>query len=571
MKRNFTSPAIALAGVLLTLSVSAQVGNYFAGFNSGAGNTGSYNAFVGYQSGPSANTGWYNSFFGYQTGYLNKGGSYNTFVGSFAGYDNSSGLSNTFVGWAAGSNNTTASANSFFGNLAGYQNSTGANNAFFGSATAYNNSSGANNSFFGSRAGYNNTTASHNTYIGFSAGEKTTGGANNVFVGSLAGFSNTTGQSNVSVGYSSGYALTTGFNNSFLGLQAGASTTTAEGNTMLGTAAGRFNSTGYRNVFVGMSAGQNNTTGGDNTFVGRSSGLNNKTGRGNSLLGFLTNTSSGGNLLNATAIGTRAFVSASNALVLGAIKGVNGATVTAKVGIGTTAPAYLLHVNGVAAKPGGGSWTVASDKNLKQDITPFENGLSTILEMKPVWFRYNGKAGLPTDRQFVGVIAQDMQVLAPYSVGEFIYQDSSGAEERYLDYDPSALTYTLVNAVKELQRQNEQQLEEIKALRDALTEVKALLGKEPLRDLAMSAKLWQNFPNPFTQQTVVPYHVPESSNHAEIIIFTSSGQEVYRMTLIEKGQGEVEISDKHLASGAYVYHLVVDGVSVDSKKMVLDK
>lgn len=571
MKRMSTSLAIAFAGVLLPLSMSAQVGNYFAGSNSGAGNTGSYNAFAGYQSGPSANSGWYNTFFGYQTGYLNKSGSYNTFIGSFAGYDNSSGLSNTFVGWAAGTNNSTASANSFFGNLAGYQNSTGANNAFFGSAAAYSNTTGANNSFFGTRAGYNNSTASHNTYLGFSAGEKTTGGANNVFVGSLAGFNNTTGQSNVSVGYSSGYALTTGFNNSFFGLQAGASTTTAEGNTMVGTAAGRFNSTGYRNVFIGMSAGQNNTTGGDNTFVGRSAGLNNKTGRGNSLLGFLTNTSSGGNLLNATAIGTRAFVSASNALVLGAINGINGATATVKVGIGTTAPAYLLHVNGVAAKPGGGSWTVASDKNLKKEITPFEDGLSTILEMKPVWFRYNGKAGLPTDKKFVGVIAQDMRMLTPYSVSEFVYQDSTGAEERYLDYDPSALTYTLVNAVKELQTQNAQQLEEIKHLRDALAEVKALLGKEPLGDPAMSARLWQNFPNPFIQQTVVPYHVPETSNRAEIVIFTPAGQEVYRMTLLQKGQGEVEISDKDLASGAYVYHLVVDGVSIDSKKMVLDK
>jgi hypothetical protein len=51
-----------------------------------------------------------------------------------------------------------------------------------------------------------------------------------------------------------------------------------------------------------------------------------------------------GTLNNATAIGANALVSESNAMVLGSINGINGAAANTLVGIGTTAPSYLLHI-----------------------------------------------------------------------------------------------------------------------------------------------------------------------------------------------------------------------------------
>ena len=53
-------------------------------------------------------------------------------------------------------------------------------------------------------------------------------------------------------------------------------------------------------------------------------------------------------LTNATAIGANAMVGESNALVLGSISGVNSATSSTNVGIGTTTPQYTLDVNGNA-------------------------------------------------------------------------------------------------------------------------------------------------------------------------------------------------------------------------------
>ena len=153
--------------------------------------------------------------------------------------------------------------------------------------------------------------------------------------------------------------------NAFLGF-AGNSSTTGNGNTGVGVGAFSFNSTGANNAAIGVNALVNNTTGSANTASG-GGGLflnttgnnntasgnlalsNNTTGSNNTALGYNAGPDSGhANLSNSTAIGSLAQVTASNALVLGSINGVNGATADTSVGIGTTAPAAKLDVHGNA-------------------------------------------------------------------------------------------------------------------------------------------------------------------------------------------------------------------------------
>jgi hypothetical protein len=119
------------------------------------------------------------------------------------------------------------------------------------------------------------------------------------------------------------------------------------------------------------------------------------------------------------------------------------------VGIGTTNPTYKLHVVGDAAKTTGSFWTSISDKRLKKEIKPFTEGLQVLTKINPVWFQYNGMAGMPNDgRNYVGIIAQEMQKIAPYTIGTF--QDEETKTD-YLNYDPNAILYILINSVQEQQ------------------------------------------------------------------------------------------------------------------------
>ncbi len=206
----------------------------------------------------------------------------NTFAGVNTGSGNTSSYFNSFFGWGAGKVTTSGHGNSFFGKDAGIANTTGNNNSFFGVGAGALNTTGGGNAFYGVNAGRHVTTASFNTFFGTNAGTQTTDGDQNAFFGAFAGDANTTGV----------------------------------GNTFVGRDAGRDTADGGYNVFVGRRAGYFNTTGSFNTFVGPEAGYN-EGGQRNTYIGWLSGSSLGSELFNATAIGALAEVSESNTMVLG--------------------------------------------------------------------------------------------------------------------------------------------------------------------------------------------------------------------------------------------------------------
>lgn len=120
-------------------------------------------------------------------------------------------------------------------------------------------------------------------------------------------------------------------------------------------------------------------------------------------------------------------------------------------GAPATAGALLL-VNGNAAKPGGGSFVATSDRRLKTDVTDFTDGLEQLKQLKPVNYRYNGKAGTNSRSPFVGLIAQEVLPVLPYMVGSFMgrLDEADQEDTQLLTLDTSALTFVIVNAIKEL-------------------------------------------------------------------------------------------------------------------------
>lgn len=235
---------------------------------------------------------------------------------------------------------------------------------FSGSATA---TSADGNVFLGVGAGNPLTSGLQNVGIGPNAlGSITTGGANigigrgvlltcttcdgNIAFGTnaLLEANSSAVSTNIAIGLTALFALTSGRDNIVMGTSAAANATTSNRNIVLGESAMRvtgvvnlgsdniaigartllsLNASSY-NVAIGRDAGHDVTTGEMNTFLGYSSGfVNGQPQRSRS-----------------TAIGAYASVNANDAVVIGAIAGFNGASVSQFVGIGRRTPLRRLHV-----------------------------------------------------------------------------------------------------------------------------------------------------------------------------------------------------------------------------------
>jgi hypothetical protein len=328
-------------GGTAVLSIAGS-NNVFAGASAGLNNTtGSENAFFGQGAGQANTTGIKNSFFGRLAGTSNTTANGNSFFGAYAGLG-STGTENSFFGYAAGQAATTGSYNSYFGTFAGFVNTTSSNNSFFGNGAGRNNTA-ANNAFFGQNAGNANTSGTENSFFGQGAGQANTTGTQNSYFGRSAGRDGVIASQNSFFGTYAGI-LSTGSGNSYFGAFAGQENTSGAFNSFVGSFAGFYNKTGGSNSFFGQSAGINNTSGDYNVIIGQNAGTANTTESGNTYLG--TYSDGAASISNATAIGYRSKVTQSNSLVLGSVNGVNGASASVSVGIGTTAPKASLHVEG---------------------------------------------------------------------------------------------------------------------------------------------------------------------------------------------------------------------------------
>lgn len=81
--------------------------------------------------------------------------------------------------------------------------------------------------------------------------------------------------------------------------------------------------------------------------------------------------------------------------------------------------ATLLHVAGRAIKnDGDGEWDNPSDENLKKEIEPYQDGLTQLRNVHPVWYKYKNEWGLTDTKRNIGILAQDIASVMPYTVRE---------------------------------------------------------------------------------------------------------------------------------------------------------
>ncbi len=433
-------------------------------------------------------SGSYNAFLGYGAGNFTTTGTALTAVGDFALRSDTTGGGNTAVGYSALSANTTGSYNTASGRSLA-SNTTGSFNTATGNLALNYNTGGSSNTASGDGALYTNTTGSYDTADGVSALFSNTIGNANTANGFEALVANSTGSYNTGSGYQALVSNTTGGNNTAAGWIALLTNTTGSNNTAFGTAAGNSTNsaatTGSNNTFLGSNAnlgiqttltnataiGANAQVTENNALVlGSIAGVNNANANtlvgigttaptqslqvdfGNALVRGANNFQTNGDTAKLFLGDTNNFIysTVGTGITIGVYQVPNAIRInqySGNVGIGTPSPDNLLSVNGTADKPGGGSWGTFSDARLKTLHGSFDSGLSQILKLHPIRYRYreNNAMGIRDRDEHIGFVAQDVQRVVPEAVTE----NSKG----YLLINNDPILWTMLNAIKEQQRE----------------------------------------------------------------------------------------------------------------------
>jgi hypothetical protein len=391
----------------------------------------------------------FNTFVGFagnttMTGIQNHGSGFQALL------DNTTGLENTAVGFSALLANTTGQANTAVGDSALGTNITGYFNTAVGMSALGDNGAGTDNTAAGLSALQNNTTGSFNTAVGelsaFAADGSFVTGSNNTFLGYFSQLS--TGKLN-NAGAIGAYAEVSTSNALVLGSFAASPVCQLYGcqntNVGIGTSA-----PGHLLDVAGTTAvdstGLNNGT----NFIDLTFGLN--AGEGMS-----SSRTAGPNQY-----GIDLFTDFARPISI---------EQHGNVGIGTTSPDNLLTVNGSADKPGGGSWGTYSDGRLKNLNGSYRSGLSQILRINPVRYRYkaDNALGIRDRDEHIGVVAQDVQRVIPEAVTE----NNKG----YLLVNNDPIIWSMLNAIKQQEAEIRALKSELRATRQSLQKVQAQVAR----------------------------------------------------------------------------------------------
>ena len=203
------------------------------------------------------------------------------------------------------------------------------------------------------------------------------------------------------------------------------------------------------------------------------------------------------------------------------------------------------------------------------------------MELKPSKYYYKDSKKTAKNKSY-GFIAQEVQEIFPDIVRH--NEDDGNLALAYDDFAILAIKaiQEQQTTIEEVEKQNEMLKAENEVLKNDIADIKNMLASLNLNttetnkteNISLSsekASLAQNSPNPFTNDTNIEYYIPENVNTAQLQITNLNGQIINIMDIATRGNTKTAISAGKLTAGTYLYSLVLDGKTVDTKQMVLVK
>ncbi len=264
---------------------------------------------------------------------------------------------------------------------------------------------------------------------------------------------------------------------------------------------------------------------------------------------------------------------------------------------------YAGYFNGDVLSTTGNYLT--SDTKLKSNIKDLsnDNALTLLNKLIPKSYEYRTtdypSMNLPKGNQY-GLIAQDVEAVLPQLVKDAIHPAARDTQGNIIHPQVAykAVNYTgfipiLIAAMQNQQEQLEAKDSLITNLNKRLTQLEQCVSnanlcgnlggnnfkkeqneESPVYSQNIELKnlqtiiLDQNVPNPFAEQTVIGYYLPDEVKSAEIIFHNAQGRQINRAEIATRGKGEINVYAQDLSSGVYTYTLIADGNVIDTKRMV---
>lgn len=218
------------------------------------------------------------------------------------------------------------------------------------------------------------------------------------------------------------------------------------------------------------------------------------------------------------------------------------------------------------------TYTTISDVRCKKNIQNITtNALVNIKNLNPVQYNMssieltskvmsdttsmtelNGVVTFDETKTHYGLLAQEVQKIYP----ELVYSDDAGMLSiNYIELIP-----LLIQSIQDLASQ----VEELQGVSKRMMPSTITSSSEDMQTI-----LYQNNPNPFSLNTTIAYEIPTTASRATLYIYDMNGTQIKSIPIQDFGHNSVTLQGNSMKAGMYLYSLVVDGIVIDTKRMIL--